>query len=292
MIAYGEITISEIHDGVGISSVDIWFYPSTSQTSLVGGQWTTNAPTSTDGIWIWTKTITTLSNGEKKESSPACITGASGSTGKGIDNILEEYYLSSSKIEQIDGSWVSIPPKWSYGKYMWTRVKVTYKNPASIEYTTPICDTSWEATNDFKEDLESQIIETKTEISGVSTKVDQVEKSITNKVWKNDITTQINNYDESTVNKIREQITENKTELGKITNTVSDVQSTLSKKADGSTVQTLSERLSKAEQDASGFKRTVEENYIKKNDLKSSVRNLLRNSRTLIYQDYKIVNIK
>ena len=29
MIAYGEITVSEIHDGVGIDSVDIWFYPRT-----------------------------------------------------------------------------------------------------------------------------------------------------------------------------------------------------------------------------------------------------------------------
>ena len=161
MIAYGEITVSEIHDGVGIDSVDIWFYPSTSQTSLVGGQWTTNAPTSTKGIWIWTKTVTILSNGKKKESSPACITGSSGSAGKGISKIEEEYYLSSSKVEQTGGQWVTIPPAWVYGKYMWTRIKITYKDPVSVEYTTPVCDTSWEAANDFKEELENQITETK-----------------------------------------------------------------------------------------------------------------------------------
>ena len=274
MIAYGEITVSEIHDGVGIDSVDIWFYPSTSQTSLVGGQWTTNAPTSTKGIWIWTKTVTILSNGKKKESSPACITGSSGSAGKGISKIEEEYYLSSSKVEQTGGHWVTIPPAWVYGKYMWTRIKITYKDPVSVEYTTPVCDTSWEAANDFKEELENQITETKTELSGVSTKVDQVEKSITNKVWKNDITTQINNYDTTTVKTIRDQVAENKTELGKITNTVSDVQTTLSTKADGSTVHELSTKVSKIEQDSSGFQQTVEKTYAKKTELDSTATSL------------------
>lgn len=274
MIAYGEITVSEIHDGVGIDSVDIWFYPSTSQTSLVGGQWTTNAPTSTKGIWIWTKTVTILSNGKKKESSPACITGSSGSAGKGISKIEEEYYLSSSKVEQTGGQWVTIPPAWVYGKYMWTRIKITYKDPVSVEYTTPVCDTSWEAANDFKEELENQITETKTELSGVSTKVDQVEKSITNKVWKNDITTQINNYDTTTVKTIRDQVAENKTELWKITNTVSDVQTTLSTKADGSTVHELSTKVSKIEQDSSGFQQTVEKTYAKKTELDSTATSL------------------
>lgn len=274
MIAYGEITVSEIHDGVGIDSVDIWFYPSTSQTSLVGGQWTTKAPTSTKGIWIWTKTVTILSNGKKKESSPACITGSSGSAGKGISKIEEEYYLSSSKVEQTGGQWVTIPPAWVYGKYMWTRIKITYKDPVSVEYTTPVCDTSWEAANDFKEELENQITETKTELSGVSTKVDQVEKSIINKVWKNDITTQINNYDTTTVKTIRDQVAENKTELGKITNTVSDVQTTLSTKADGSTVHELSTKVSKIEQDSSGFQQTVEKTYAKKTELDSTATSL------------------
>lgn len=274
MITYGEITVSEIHDGVGIDSVDIWFYPSTSQTSLVGGQWTTNAPTSTKGIWIWTKTVTILSNGKKKESSPACITGSSGSAGKGISKIEEEYYLSSSKVEQTGGQWVVIPPAWVYGKYMWTRIKITYKDPVSVEYTTPVCDTSWEAANDFKEELENQITETKTELSGVSTKVDQVEKSIINKVWKNDITTQINNYDTTTVKTIRDQVAENKTELGKITNTVSDVQTTLSTKADGSTVHELSTKVSKIEQDSSGFQQTVEKTYAKKTELDSTATSL------------------
>ena len=108
----------------------------------------------------------------------------------------------------------------------------------------------------------------------MSTKVDQVEKSITNKVWKNDITTQINNYDTTTVKQIRDQVAENKTELGKITNTVSDVQTTLSTKADGSTVHELSTKVSKIEQDSSGFQQTVEKTYAKKTELDSTATSL------------------
>lgn len=111
------------------------------------------------------------------------------------------------------------------------------------------------------------IDEITTSISGVESKVDSVEKSIANKVWQSDITTQINNYDNTTVKTIRDQVAETKTSLGEIQSTVSDVQTTLTTKADGSTVQTLSEKVSSIEQDANGFKQTVEENYVSNDDL-------------------------
>lgn len=111
------------------------------------------------------------------------------------------------------------------------------------------------------------IDEITTSISGVETKVDSVEKSITDKVWQSDITTQINNYDNTTVKIIRDQVSAAQTSLGKIQSTVSDVQTTLTTKADGSTVQSLSEKISKVEQDASGLKQTVEENYVSNDDL-------------------------
>ena len=111
------------------------------------------------------------------------------------------------------------------------------------------------------------IDEITTSISGVETKVDSVEKSITDKVWQYDIATQINNYDNTTVKIIRDQVSAAQTSLGKIQSTVSDVQTTLTTKADGSTVQSLSEKISKVEQDASGLKQTVEENYVSNDDL-------------------------
>ena len=111
------------------------------------------------------------------------------------------------------------------------------------------------------------IDEITTSISGVESKVDSVEKSITDKVWQSDITTQINNYDNTTVKIIRDQVSGVQTSLGEIQSTVSDVQTTLTTKADGSTVQSLSEKISKVEQDASGLKQTVEENYVSNDDL-------------------------
>lgn len=91
-------------------------------------------------------------------------------------------------------------------------------------------------------------------ISGVSSKVDAVNKSITDKVWQSDITNSINNYDNTTIKIIRDQQSKQETTIEGITSTVSDVQSKVEKKADGSTVQELSERVSTNEQTAEGFR--------------------------------------
>ena len=67
--------------GNGISSVDVYYYLSTSSSELAGGEWSTTAPTWVNGKYMWSKTKTTYTNGTTKESEPACITGAKGSTG-------------------------------------------------------------------------------------------------------------------------------------------------------------------------------------------------------------------
>lgn len=67
--------------GNGISSVDVYYYLSTSSSKLAGGEWSTTAPTWVNGKYMWSKTKTTYTNGTTKESEPACITGAKGSTG-------------------------------------------------------------------------------------------------------------------------------------------------------------------------------------------------------------------
>lgn len=154
--------------GVGISSVDVEYYLSTSSTSLAGGSWSTTAPAWVNGKYMWSRTKTVTTTGATTYSNPVCITGAkgatgatgtkgdkgdtgnTGATGQGISSITEEYYLSTSKISQTGGSWVTTPPTWSTGKYMWTRSKIVYKNPTSTAYTTPVCDSSWEAINNVQ----------------------------------------------------------------------------------------------------------------------------------------------
>lgn len=134
------------------------------------------------------------------------------------------------------------------------------------------------------------IAEITTTMSGVQTQVDAVEKSITDKVWQDDITNSISNYDSTTTESIRSRVSQVEQDVNGIKSTVSDVQTTLTEKADGSTVMELSEKVSTLEQNADGFKQTVEKNYVAKIDLNISSRNLLRNSKTLIFDSYGLVN--
>ena len=142
--------------GKGVSKTEVYYYLSTSNTTQSGGSWVTTPPTWSNGKYYWQKIKTTFTDGSTSESTPVCITGAKGSTGstgatgKGISSITTEFYLSTSKTEQVNGSWTTTPPTWSNGKYVWTRIKIVYTNPSSTVYTTPVCDSSWEAVNEIE----------------------------------------------------------------------------------------------------------------------------------------------
>lgn len=250
-------------NGISVSSVEVYYYLSTSSTELIGGSWSTERPTWVDGKYIWSKQKTTLSNGSSSETDPVCITGgtgATGDTGRGVESITTEYYLSTSKTEQIGGEWSENQPEWSSGHYVWTRSKIVYSNPTSVEYTSPVCDTTWEA-------MQAQIDTVTKTISDVEVKVDKNTKSITEKVWQSDITNSINNYDGSTAQAIRDRVSKTETDISGITSTVSDIQISVSKKADGSTVTELQKTVTENKQDADSFKQTVEETYATKDSL-------------------------
>lgn len=120
-----------------------------------------SASDSTDPTkYAWTKikgeTGATGATGPKGDKGDTGATGAAGADGTTITSITEEYYLSTSKSEQVGGSWVTKPPTWSKGMYMWTRSKIVYENPDETVYTTPLCDSSWEAVNDVEEEVDNQ----------------------------------------------------------------------------------------------------------------------------------------
>ena len=73
-----------------------------------------------------------------------------GSDGRSIVLFQREFYLSTSKTTCTGGAWSTTQPQWTSGKYLWTRNKITYKNPSSVEYTTPEVDTTWEAIKDIQ----------------------------------------------------------------------------------------------------------------------------------------------
>ena len=129
-----------------IETVDVEYYLSTSATSLSGGSWSTTAPTWTNGKYMWMRTKITDGAGNvtySPDKNGTCITGATGATGssgKGIASIVEEYYQSTSATSLSGGSWSTVAPTWTDGKYIWTRSVITYTD-STVKRTEGICAT-------------------------------------------------------------------------------------------------------------------------------------------------------
>lgn len=129
-----------------IETVDVEYYLSTSATTLSGGSWSTTAPAWTDGKYMWMRTKITDGTHNvtySPDENGTCIagaTGATGSSGKGIASIVEEYYQSTSATTLSGGSWSTTPPTWTDGKYIWTRSVITYTD-TTVKTTEGICTT-------------------------------------------------------------------------------------------------------------------------------------------------------
>ena len=68
------------NDGVGVSSIDVLYCESTSNTECTGTEWNTEAPEWESGKYIWSKTRVIYSDGNQTESDAVCITGQDGQT--------------------------------------------------------------------------------------------------------------------------------------------------------------------------------------------------------------------
>ena len=63
-------------DGVSVTSTEVEYYLSTSDTELSGGTWQPAAPTITDGTYLWSRTKITYSNGQTAYTGAYCISKA------------------------------------------------------------------------------------------------------------------------------------------------------------------------------------------------------------------------
>lgn len=132
---------SDGEDGRGISSIIEQYYLSTSSNSLVGGSWSTTPPAWENGKYIWTRSVITYTDSTSTTTNPICSTGSTGETGIGVKSVAEQYYLSTSYSTPTGGSWQTSVPAWQDGKYIWTRVVITYTDNTYTE-TDPVCVTS------------------------------------------------------------------------------------------------------------------------------------------------------
>lgn len=137
-LAYGTFTITNLS---AVTSVDVYYYNSTSSTSLSGGSWSTNTPTWTNGKYIWSKTVTTWEQGVTTQSEPVCITGQKGSTGaagQSVTKITQQYALGSNSTTAPTTGWSTTMPTFESGKFYWTRSEIVWANPTSTTYTTAV----------------------------------------------------------------------------------------------------------------------------------------------------------
>lgn len=138
--------------------------------------------------------------------------GNTGATGTGVASMTQQYYMSDSKMTQTGGSWVDSMPTWSNGKYLWTRYKVVYKNPASTTYTAPVCDSSWEAVNEESIKRQSAI---ETKANEITSKVS--ETYVSNSAFEHyqkDVTSQFTQTKDDFTWTIGQNIKSAKTEIG------------------------------------------------------------------------------
>lgn len=241
-----------------VAAMSVEYYKSTSATELKGGTWQSGAVTATQGYYIWSRTKTVAQDGTVTYSRPACITGNTGATGakgdtgaagakgdtgatgKGVKSIVPQYYLSTSSTKQEGGSWSATQPAWADGKYIWTRSYITWDD-GTTSTTTPVLAS---ALNGLGQDLAS----VKKTVSKQGSSLEVVENQIKEKVWKEDITTEIK--------KSREEIDKGIDQAQSTADQVSTTVTTVTTQVES--LKTATESLSKAMQ-----------SYVKENDLET-----------------------
>ena len=129
-------------NGIGIKSVTNKYQVSTSNTTAPTSWSDTPQTMTSTNKYLWNYEIITYSNNTTSTSTPAVIgtygdKGNTGDTGKGVKDVVAEYYLSSSNTSQTGGSWSETQPAYKKDYYYWTRTKITWTDNTTT-YTTPI----------------------------------------------------------------------------------------------------------------------------------------------------------
>ena len=120
-------------DGTGVESIVTYYYKSSSATSLMNGEWTTEPPTWENGYYVWTKTRFNYTNGGYKDTDPICVSGSQGATGPAgatgprgesgvslVKSYMEFAGNDSDTVEPTSG-WSQTPPSWADFKHIWQR---------------------------------------------------------------------------------------------------------------------------------------------------------------------------
>lgn len=130
-------------DGKGISTTAVAYQSSANGTTAPTGTWHSTIPTVDPGEYLWTRTITTYTDGTSTTSYSVGrmgqngTNGSDGADGKGIKSTAITYQAGTSQTTAPTGSWTSTVPTLSTSTpYLWTRTVITYDdNTTSTSYS-------------------------------------------------------------------------------------------------------------------------------------------------------------
>lgn len=117
--------------GRGISSSAVTYQASTSGTVTPTGTWTSTVPAVTQGQYLWTRTILTLTDATTVTSygvSYAGKDGSPGAAGLGITSATTNYQVGTSGTVAPTGTWTTAMPSVPQGQFLWTRVLTTFSD--------------------------------------------------------------------------------------------------------------------------------------------------------------------
>ena len=195
-----------------VGSPKLTYQASTSSIVPPTGQWLENIPLVNEGYTLWTKITYTYSD---KTTSDIYSPSIAGKAGRGIKQVYPEYYLSTSKTEQIGGMWSTTQPEKTKDAWIWIRYKTIFTDD-STGYSDGVLDevlndlvdisitnkSSIAQLNDSITHLVVQTSETKNELKTVQTGLSTLEKQTADGFNR---TVQKSEYDK-TINEIEEQL--------------------------------------------------------------------------------------
>jgi hypothetical protein len=113
-------------DGRGIKGEPELSYAKSESGTTPPTTWQSSIPDVPAGQYLWTKEVTTYTDGEKSSRVTPTLMGATGSAGIGITDKEVVYQAGASGTKAPTGTWVATPPTVAANQYLWTRTTLKY----------------------------------------------------------------------------------------------------------------------------------------------------------------------
>lgn len=150
-------------DGVSVTSTEVEYYLSTSDTELSGGTWQSAAPTITDGTYLWSRTKITYSNGQTAYTGAYCISKA---MTESAEPIVSETRTAVTKLTQEVDSFKAT-------------VSETYTEKSNFNEFRQKTESDLTANSTAIEQRYTEIKAVEQQVLGVDGKVTDVQKKVT-----------------------------------------------------------------------------------------------------------------